>query len=196
MECCQLGNGGGWPMTFADVATGADFLRGIADQYALDLSHVVAMGHSSGGIWPCGSRGVTACQQRVPSVSRQRYRSTGWFPERAFPTSQTESNGIVVAVLVAAHARISSAAPPQPCRSGISRPRRARYGPEGCRNGTLWAATMPGGKQSVHAMSAPSIVDGLSSSVAGGACRVFARCSSRETSVRAGTPLTVWNTLA
>ena len=58
-----LGNGGGWPMTFTDVATGADFLRGIADQYALDLSHVVATGHSAGGhlaLWLAGRHRLPA----------------------------------------------------------------------------------------------------------------------------------------
>ena len=65
MEYRRLGNGGGWPMTFADVATGADFLRGIADQCALDLSHVVATGHSAGGhlaLWLAG-------RHRLPAAS-------------------------------------------------------------------------------------------------------------------------------
>src|SRR5262245_43327101 len=35
VEYRRLGNGGGWPMTFVDVATGVDFLQSIADQYAL-----------------------------------------------------------------------------------------------------------------------------------------------------------------
>jgi acetyl esterase/lipase len=65
VEYRRLGNGGGWPMTFADVATGADFLRGIADQCALDLSHVVATGHSAGGhlaLWLAG-------RHRLPAAS-------------------------------------------------------------------------------------------------------------------------------
>lgn len=41
--------GGGWPGTLRDVADAADFLRGIAEKYQLDLSRVVAMGHSAGG---------------------------------------------------------------------------------------------------------------------------------------------------
>jgi acetyl esterase/lipase len=63
MEFRRLGNGGGWPITFADVATGADFLRGIADHYALDLSSVMAMGHSSGGhlaLWLAGRHRLPA----------------------------------------------------------------------------------------------------------------------------------------
>jgi len=49
LEYRRLGNGGGWPHTFLDVAAGADYLRTIAAQYALDLRRVVAVGHSAGG---------------------------------------------------------------------------------------------------------------------------------------------------
>jgi acetyl esterase/lipase len=41
--------GGGWPGTFEDVARGADYLRVLARTYPLDLSRVVAAGHSAGG---------------------------------------------------------------------------------------------------------------------------------------------------
>jgi acetyl esterase/lipase len=57
IEYRRLGNGGGWPATFLDVATAADALRDIAGQYALDLARVVAMGHSAGGhlaLWLAG----------------------------------------------------------------------------------------------------------------------------------------------
>jgi len=40
---------GGWPGTFKDVALGVDHLREIADEYNLDLTRVVAVGHSAGG---------------------------------------------------------------------------------------------------------------------------------------------------
>lgn len=49
LEYRRLGNGGGWPNTFRDVATGADFLRTLAPHYALNLNRVVAVGHSAGG---------------------------------------------------------------------------------------------------------------------------------------------------
>ncbi|MCU0636283.1 MAG: alpha/beta hydrolase [Gemmatimonadaceae bacterium] len=50
IEYRRIGNpGGGWPNTFTDVARGTDFLRTIADRFALDLTRVVAMGHSAGG---------------------------------------------------------------------------------------------------------------------------------------------------
>jgi acetyl esterase/lipase len=57
LEYRRLGNGGGWPTTFEDVAAGADFLRGIAERFALDLSRVVVAGHSAGGhlaLWLAG----------------------------------------------------------------------------------------------------------------------------------------------
>ena len=41
--------GGGWPGTFRDVARGADQLRDIAAEHDLDLSRVIAVGHSAGG---------------------------------------------------------------------------------------------------------------------------------------------------
>ena len=49
LEYRRLGNGGGWPVTFQDVALGTDFLRSIADKYYLDLHRVITMGHSAGG---------------------------------------------------------------------------------------------------------------------------------------------------
>lgn len=41
--------GGGWPGTFLDVAVGADHLRTLAKDRPLDLTRVIAMGHSAGG---------------------------------------------------------------------------------------------------------------------------------------------------
>ncbi|MFO7846496.1 MAG: alpha/beta hydrolase [Balneolaceae bacterium] len=50
IEYRRLGNeGGGYPGTFNDVAAAADFLPGIAKKFNLDLSHIVAAGHSAGG---------------------------------------------------------------------------------------------------------------------------------------------------
>ena len=42
-------DGGGWPGTFADVAAAADSLRELAGARDLDLTRVVAVGHSAGG---------------------------------------------------------------------------------------------------------------------------------------------------
>ena len=65
MEYRRLGNGGGWPATFEDVATGTDFLRNIAGRFPLDLSNVLTAGHSAGGhlaLWLAG-------RHRLPSAS-------------------------------------------------------------------------------------------------------------------------------
>lgn len=49
LEYRRLGNGGGWPMTFLDVALAADSLRELSQDYQLDLSRLIAIGHSAGG---------------------------------------------------------------------------------------------------------------------------------------------------
>ena len=49
IEYRRIGGGGGWPQTFQDVGAAADFLRGLATRFPLDLSRVVATGHSAGG---------------------------------------------------------------------------------------------------------------------------------------------------
>jgi acetyl esterase/lipase len=49
IEYRRLGNGGGWPGTYLDVAQATDRLREIAPQFHLDLNHAIAIGHSSGG---------------------------------------------------------------------------------------------------------------------------------------------------
>jgi acetyl esterase/lipase len=41
--------GGGWPGTFQDAAAGFDWIEKLAKTYPLDLSRVIAMGHSAGG---------------------------------------------------------------------------------------------------------------------------------------------------
>lgn len=64
IEYRRLGNaGGGWPGTFQDVAHAADHLRQIAGPYSLDLSSVVAVGHSAGGhlaLWLAGRHRISA----------------------------------------------------------------------------------------------------------------------------------------
>ena len=41
--------GGGWPATYLDVGNGFDYLRELSGPYGLDLTRVVAAGHSAGG---------------------------------------------------------------------------------------------------------------------------------------------------
>lgn len=66
IEYRRVGNsGGGWPGTFLDVARAADCLCELATIYELDLSKVVAMGHSAGGhlaLW-------LAARSRIPAES-------------------------------------------------------------------------------------------------------------------------------
>jgi acetyl esterase/lipase len=55
--------GGAYPGTFLDVARGADKLRELAEKYPLDLSHVVATGHSAGGhlaLWAAARPNIAA----------------------------------------------------------------------------------------------------------------------------------------
>jgi acetyl esterase/lipase len=67
--------GGGWPTTFEDAANGFDYLANLAKQYSLDLTRVVAMGHSAGGhlaFWLAGRHHIEPSspihnpQPRVP----------------------------------------------------------------------------------------------------------------------------------
>ena len=51
IEFRRLGNGGGWPVTFEDVAAASDHLKRLVSDYGyqLDLDRLTAVGHSSGG---------------------------------------------------------------------------------------------------------------------------------------------------
>ncbi len=57
LEYRRVGNGGGWPATFDDVAAGIDALAGAAAEHGLDLGSTTALGHSAGGhlaVWAAG----------------------------------------------------------------------------------------------------------------------------------------------
>jgi len=50
LEYRRIGNsGGGWPGTLNDVAAGAGYVASMAERFQLDLSRVIAIGHSAGG---------------------------------------------------------------------------------------------------------------------------------------------------
>jgi acetyl esterase/lipase len=50
IEYRRIGSpGGGWPGTLGDIGLGVDHVRVLAEEYRLDLSRVVIIGHSSGG---------------------------------------------------------------------------------------------------------------------------------------------------
>ncbi len=53
--------GGGWPTTFQDAAAGFDHVVALSKSYPLDLSQVIAVGHSAGGhlaFWIAGRQHV------------------------------------------------------------------------------------------------------------------------------------------
>lgn len=57
LEYRRMGNGGGWPATFEDIAQGIDALSLAAAEHGLDLGSVVVLGHSAGGqlgVWAAG----------------------------------------------------------------------------------------------------------------------------------------------
>jgi acetyl esterase/lipase len=65
--------GGGYPGTFADAAGAADALKAHASQYALDISRLVAVGHSAGGhlaLWLAARQGPKA-RKPGPLIPRQ-----------------------------------------------------------------------------------------------------------------------------
>ena len=63
IEYRRLGNGGGWPTTFTDVAAAADHLRILAEAVPIDLENVIVVGHSAGGhlaAWLAGRKNLPA----------------------------------------------------------------------------------------------------------------------------------------
>ncbi|PWD52512.1 alpha/beta hydrolase [Serinibacter arcticus] len=68
LEYRRVGNGGGYPATFDDVAAGIDAL---ADVQGLDLRTVVTLGHSAGGhlaVWAAGRPALTGTSWADPAV--------------------------------------------------------------------------------------------------------------------------------
>ena len=78
-------DGGGYPGTFRDVAAAADRLREEARAHALDLTRMIAAGHSAGGhlaLWLAARHRLSAAhrtghQPRRPARSRRRRRQPG-----------------------------------------------------------------------------------------------------------------------
>jgi acetyl esterase/lipase len=71
IEYRRLGHpGGGWPGTFKDVAQAADYVRVLARDRPLDLTRLVAVGHSAGGhfaMWLGGRTGIAAASELYTS---------------------------------------------------------------------------------------------------------------------------------
>ena len=74
IEYRRAGNGGEYPNMFLDVGAAADFLHKIADEYGLDLSGVISVGHSAGGhlaLWLAGRHRISEssplnCKDALP----------------------------------------------------------------------------------------------------------------------------------
>ena len=71
LEYRRLGNaGGGWPGTFDDIRAGAAHLATVAAAHGLDMSRVMAAGHSAGGqlaLWLAAERAIPL--RRVVSLA-------------------------------------------------------------------------------------------------------------------------------
>jgi acetyl esterase/lipase len=78
LEYRRVGNGGGRPETFDDVAAGIDRL---ADVEGLDLSGVVTLGHSAGG--------------HLAAWAAARGRFASWQPERVPVTAVISQAGVL-----------------------------------------------------------------------------------------------------
>jgi acetyl esterase/lipase len=88
--------GGGWPGTFTDVAAGMDILADLGQEYRLDTSRTVAVGHSAGGhlaLW-------SAARHRLPD---------GWGRPRVTPAAVVSLAGVCDLVR-AAQLRLSNGA--------------------------------------------------------------------------------------
>ncbi|WP_290513487.1 alpha/beta hydrolase [Aeromicrobium sp.] len=68
LEYRRVGNGGGWPGTFDDIAAGIDTLSTVDK---LDTSKVVTLGHSAGGhlaVWAAGRSRLATAAWNKPAV--------------------------------------------------------------------------------------------------------------------------------
>jgi acetyl esterase/lipase len=71
--------GGGWPDTLLDVALAADYVRKLAPTYALDLQHVIAIGHSAGGhlaFWLAARPRIPLVAYNSPLIGSQQTHDT------------------------------------------------------------------------------------------------------------------------
>lgn len=69
VEYRRVGNGGGWPQTFDDIASAIDRLADVGD---VDTARVVTLGHSAGGhlaVWAAGRPRLTGSAWADPAVT-------------------------------------------------------------------------------------------------------------------------------
>lgn len=74
LEYRRLGDGGGWPVTFGDIAAGIDALVDAPPEAQLDLAHVTAIGHSAGGQLAVWAAGRSALPANAPGAGDGRPR--------------------------------------------------------------------------------------------------------------------------
>jgi acetyl esterase/lipase len=60
--------GGGWPGTYRSISQATNYLRVLAKAHHLDLSRVIAVGHSSGGQLALWLAVRAACRRPAPST--------------------------------------------------------------------------------------------------------------------------------
>ncbi|WP_323959932.1 prolyl oligopeptidase family serine peptidase [Arthrobacter sp. JZ12] len=72
LEYRRVGNGGGWPETFEDIAAGIDLLSVAAGEHSLNLTTTTALGHSAGGhlaVWAAGRTSLPGSAPGAGSVA-------------------------------------------------------------------------------------------------------------------------------
>jgi len=106
IEYRRVGNpGGGWTGTFEDVAAGTDYTRALAQQFPIDLSRVVLLGHSAGGhlaLWVAARRNLPEASPLSPAdplVVRGVVSLAGISDLRAFSAGSAYCNASVAPLL-------------------------------------------------------------------------------------------------
>lgn len=128
VEYRRIGNGGGWPETFLDVAAAADHARELASRHPLDLERAIAVGHSAGGhlaLWLAGRDRIppgTTLHRPVPVPLRGAVSLGGVVDLRR--TWELRLSGGVVRELVGATPdeapeRYAAASPPELLPLGV-----------------------------------------------------------------------------
>lgn len=77
LEYRRVGNGGGWPYTFDDVAAGIDLLATAAHEHGITLTTTAALGHSAGGHLAAWAAGRMALPEGAPGAGEPLVALTG-----------------------------------------------------------------------------------------------------------------------
>lgn len=92
LEYRRVGNGGGWPHTFQDVLAGIDKLQELAEPHSLNLTRVVALGHSAGGHLAVWAAGRDRLDQLGLAVE---HRDVGFNPDGVRLTGVVSQSGVL-----------------------------------------------------------------------------------------------------